>query len=104
MTSLIDTLKNITGSLDVTRHHTVLFSGSSSYDKSILKERWQELSSKENMEDLDLEDDDDLYDYGDYGGRTSDSGKKDKQNSAENLTSKFYFSIIFFLLYVCLVS
>lgn len=42
------------------------FSDKTSYDKSSLAQKWQELSSKENME---LADDDEYYNYYDFDER-----------------------------------
>ncbi|XP_045178512.2 low-density lipoprotein receptor-related protein 2-like [Mercenaria mercenaria] len=72
---------------------------SSSYAKSSLAERWQELSSKENMADLETEDD---YDYDDYEGQTNEKSKKPK-SSANNLTSNYNFEMLLCLVYIVLV-
>lgn len=81
-------------------------SSTSSYDKSSLTERWQELSSKENMADLDPDDDDEFYDYEDgYGRDTQNKRKKEKENSApESLTSKYFYALIMCLLCISMAS
>lgn len=55
-----------TGAYSVSQTFSFIFSDKTSYDKSSLAQKWQELSSKENME---LADDDEYYNYYDFDER-----------------------------------